>query len=616
MNAQHRGRTRYDTILSAWREQLITAARNPTFRQRLLPELLPRFAAHYTRLLALPRRARREMQLKCKESLAGVALLLALGQAPAFAASINVGGGCSLVDAITAANTDIATGGCTAGGGADTLVLVGGSTHTLTAVNNTELVVGGNAQFTGPNGLPVIKSEITIDGNGATITRNNSAPDFRIFAVNQGASLTIDSTTVTGGRLSGNFEWGGGVLNAGILTLTGSTISSNSVLGQAAAGDLGGGVFSHFTSTLTVANSTISGNVAGQGGGIFNGDNGTITNSNISGNSASGSLGGGVNNSGVLVLTRSTVSGNSAATGGGLFNGGGTLTATNTTISGNSAAYYGAGLLNGGDAILTHCTITGNTASEDGGGLYNAAPLTLKRTLISGNSAVGSGPEVFRFVSDVDNTPITADAFNLFGFNGNAGVQGFAPGPTDIVPVAALAGILDTTLANNGGSTQTHALVSGPAVNAVGSGCPPPATDQRGIARPQGAKCDIGAFEFKSKRVPPDGRCAGMVVTIMGTQLNDALTGTNGPDVIQGLAGNDRISGLRGNDTICGGVGNDSLVGDAGNDQLFGDAGNDRLAGSAGNDALSGGAGKDQCDGGSGGGDTAAASCETVSNVP
>jgi hypothetical protein len=106
--------------------------------------------------------------------LAGLALLLALGQAPALAATINVGSGCSLVNAITAANTDNAIGLCPAGSGADTIVLPVNSTHTLTQINN---------QFVGPSGLPVITSPITIAGNRSTIARSTGAgtPDFRIL---------------------------------------------------------------------------------------------------------------------------------------------------------------------------------------------------------------------------------------------------------------------------------------------------------------------------------------------------------------------------------------------------------------------------------------------------
>ena len=103
--------------------------------------------------------------------LATTALAIA-PQPVALADTISVGGGCTLVDAITAANADSATGGCSAGNGADIIELESGATYTLAAVNNPQY---------GPNGLPSITSEITIEGNGATITRGGGAPSFRLF---------------------------------------------------------------------------------------------------------------------------------------------------------------------------------------------------------------------------------------------------------------------------------------------------------------------------------------------------------------------------------------------------------------------------------------------------
>src|SRR5262249_60727782 len=103
---------------------------------------------------------------------------------------------------------------------------------------------------------------------------------------------------------------------------------------------------------------------------------------------------------------------------------------------------------------------------------------------------------------------VNANNFNLFGTNGNAGVTGFTPGPTDIVPSVSLAQILGP-LKNNGGPTQTHALVAGsPAIDAGdSSGCRDDSgallqTDQRGFPRNVDgnsdgtARCDIGAVEF------------------------------------------------------------------------------------------------------------------------
>ncbi len=112
--------------------------------------------------------------------------------------------------------------------------------------------------------------------------------------------------------------------------------------------------------------------------------------------------------------------------------------------------------------------------------------------MISGNKA-GTGPEVNNFGGTV-----AADDFNLFGLKGTPGVLGFAPGSTDIVPTVAIEKIL-ADLKNNGGPTRTHALKpASPAVNAVPSSDPAcTGTDQRGVARPQGSDCDIGAFELQ-----------------------------------------------------------------------------------------------------------------------
>ena len=78
---------------------------------------------------------------------------------------------------------------CPAGSGADTLNLVAGSTHTLTAVNNGT---------DGANGLPVASTPITIEGNGSTITRDSGAPAFGIFQINSTGNLTLNETTVSG----------------------------------------------------------------------------------------------------------------------------------------------------------------------------------------------------------------------------------------------------------------------------------------------------------------------------------------------------------------------------------------------------------------------------------
>jgi hypothetical protein len=282
-------------------------------------------------------------------------------------------------------------------------------------------------------------------------------------------------------------------------------------------------VINYYSSTLTLNNSTVTGNTAFQGGGVLNSNSSTATlnNSTLSGNSA-GYRGGGVFNSfyvssSTLILNDSTITGNTAGTsGGGVFNLFSTVTLTNSTLTGNTAAFQGGGVFNGyylssSTLTLTNSTITGNTAGDRGGGVFNDfSTVTLARTLVAGNTASSA--------AEISNSrDITADNYNLFGHSGLTNAQafsGFSPGATDLTATldgsvsTALSDILDTTLADNGGPTLTHALVTGsPAIDASPVDADCQATDQRGITRPQGAACDIGAFEFASVASEICGNC-------------------------------------------------------------------------------------------------------------
>jgi hypothetical protein len=337
--------------------------------------------------------------------------------------------------------------------------------------------------------------------------------------VGDNGDLTLTNTTVSGGRAVGETsssydagEGGGVFVEDGTLTLTNTTISGNS------ASQGGGGIDAYY-GVVNVTSSTISGNT---GSGVRGFDGGfTITRSSISGNTGSGisleysdldltnstvsnNQGDGIvdgsseGGSGSITVTRSTISGNSetGVTGQSTYN----MSITNSTISGNDQGLAG-GTDEGLDLELTHSTITRNARE----GIFAAAgnygsSMTLNRSLISGNR----GGEVVVEQSDYDSeASITADNFNVFGYNGNARVTNFEPGPTDIVPNRPLDAVLNTNLANNGGFTRTHALPAGsPAIDTVSDGtCPPPAIDQRGVTRPRdgngdgGPACDTGAFE-------------------------------------------------------------------------------------------------------------------------
>jgi hypothetical protein len=111
-------------------------------------------------------------------------------------------------------------------------------------------------------------------------------------------------------------------------------------------------------------------------------------------------------------------------------------------------------------------------------------------------------------------------------------------------------------LADNGGSTQTHALLQGsPAIN-KGNPAPPgsggnacAATDQRGAPR----NCDVGAYELVL--------CAKVTVNRVGTDARDVLRGTWGADGFLTLGGNDKAKGLGGRDAVCLGPGKDTGAG-------------------------------------------------------
>lgn len=289
---------------------------------------------------------------------------------------------------------------------------------------------------------------------------------------------------------------------AGRVTIDKSIISRN-----------GCGVYASYSDSFVVKNSTISSN-ADDGARAFLYSSLRITNCTVSEN---GGAGVSVNQSGA-VIANSTISGNSGSEhvesgspplgrfGGGVYAGyGAGVSLTNSTISGNTADRGGGIYLygNNGAATITHSTITRNTATEGGGmfiGNTFSSSFSFKRTLFTGNSA-SKGREVL--LNNPDYGSPTVGSFNLFGFAGNSGIVGFTPAITDVVPAQPLDAILKPTLANNGGPTQTHALVAGSvAIDAVNDGtCPPPATDQRGIKRPRdgngdgGPACDIGSFE-------------------------------------------------------------------------------------------------------------------------
>jgi predicted outer membrane repeat protein len=305
----------------------------------------------------------------------------------------------------------------------------------------------------------------------------------------QSGSLTVEHSTFTGNTATGG--GGGAYLQSGSLTVEHSTFTGNSATTEGGA-ILSGG-------TLTIANSVITSNSAmGDGGGVHTGvnsNNTTINDSTISGNTA-GERGGGIAlDSGFATISRSTISGNSAQAGSRPEGGGGVFVANymtarifNSTISGNTSAKTGGGLVTeyNANTTLINSTVTANHANTSGGGIRRVddgtgAKITLDNTIVAGNTASVDGLDM--------SGAIVSGNYNLIGSTVGAT---FAPQANDITGQNALLG----PLADNGGGTFTHALLPGsPAIDAGNTTMD---TDQRGIARPQGAADDIGAYEVQA----------------------------------------------------------------------------------------------------------------------
>jgi hypothetical protein len=268
----------------------------------------------------------------------------------------------------------------------------------------------------------MIAKDLTITGPGAgviTVSGNHSS---RVFNIAATFTVEISGLTIADGRVTGTAANGGGIFNAGKLTLTDSTVSSNYASDIASHAN-GSGIFN--AGTLMVTNSTVSGNVGSPcfGGGIYNSGTLTVTDSTLSGNFIAYDPGGGIFNDrgGTLTVTNSTLSGNEGGGGGGIANYGGTLTVTNSTLRGNRGPYVGGGILNsggtltvtnstlsdnhsdmaggsgggiaaGGTVTVTSSTLSDNSAYDGGGGIDNAGTLTITNSTLSGNSAfVGGG---------------------------------------------------------------------------------------------------------------------------------------------------------------------------------------------------------------------------------
>jgi hypothetical protein len=322
-----------------------------------------------------------------------------------------------------------------------------------------------NQTITLLSGPLTLGKNVTIDASatpGLTISGNNSD---RVFIVNAGTTATVKHLTVTNGY---GFQLAGGILNNGSLTLDHVTLTGNTMATD--AGDFwqgGGGIYNGSGATFNLIDSSVTNNQARwSGGGVYSFFNTTTTivRSTISGN-VSGDVGGAIRSLGNMTITNSTISGNTSTGwhGGAIFQTDGDVSITNSTIANNIGPDWAPSAL---------------FIGQFGGGFVPT--LTLTNSIITGNHWYACE----RFASGT--------AANVVSGGNNVVQDGScSPVASDVIVLDALI----SPLADNGGPTLTHALLPGsPAIDTANdAACP--ATDQRGITRPQGTHCDVGAYE-------------------------------------------------------------------------------------------------------------------------
>ena len=415
-------------------------------------------------------------------------------------------------------------------GGGGIYDLSGNVTVSASSISgNTAYVNGGGIQDSKGN---IFVSNTTISDNVAGSGPAGGAGGGICAATGLTGNITVSNSNINDNSAT---TGGGAYLSGTTLAMSYSNMDGNTASYGA------GGMFASYT-TASISGSVFSGNNGGQNyGGVYlvtNGGTGTVsadlitnnqsvyyaggivwvvnggTSNLLSGTTFSGNSGknGGLGayvRSGSLTVSGSTFANNRASvSGGGIFATGslsgttGTLYLTNNTLFGNAAGSQGGALIGiNGTVNMLSDTISANSANT-GGGVYNAAAsINVGSTIIASNTAP-NGPDVFGAFTD--------QGFNLIGkSDGSSGFTVSTLVGTIEYPINPLLGPLQ----NNGGPTQTQALLPGsPALNAGNSAGAPP-TDQRGFPRPTSGPTDIGAFENQSQL---------FTLTAPGNQTSDA----------------------------------------------------------------------------------------------
>lgn len=282
-----------------------------------------------------------------------------------------------------------------------------------------------------------IFDDLTIVGDGITTTVVETSVSNRLFDVHDGATVTIENLTLKDGQQQSG---------AAVRVSSGGDLTLDQVLvtGNTAAFNDGGAI--HNAGDVTIVDSTFSGNASGLFGGAIINDS-----------------------TGVLSITGSLFDNNSGASSGGAIWNVGTASITNSTLSGNNSTSGSGGISNLGTLDLTNVTV----ADSSGDGITNNGTIDIQNTIITGST-----------LSDFTG--------NLNSGGGNLISDGTGTGWIGTDQLNANAAL--ATLADNGGPTQTLALLPGSDAIDTGVSAGAPSEDQRGYTRD--ASVDAGAYEF------------------------------------------------------------------------------------------------------------------------
>lgn len=405
-----------------------------------------------------------------------------------------------------------------ASGDVSELYALGTTTSTITVTTTNDTVDGDTSDVAsllasrGVDGFISLREAVLAVNNDSTGHTIDLAAGTYTLSAGVGDTLgDLDirqSVTITGagaGSTTINANAGDRVIDAlaGTFSLQDVTLTDGS--GSGAGINIAGGATANLERVVVDSNTASS----TSGGGIRNAGTVILNDVVVSNNNANSASGGGLHNSGTAVITNSLFVGNAASSGsgGGIQNtASGTLNLTNVTISGNAATAGGpGGLNNAGTGSLTNVTITNNS---NGGFSSSNGVFAVTNSIIAGNAG-----------SDASGSYVDSGS-NIIG---------------------TTAGLNLDALADNGGFSQTHALLSGSVAINAGSNSGAPSEDQRGVVRD--ATNDIGAFEYQANGLGVGlvghyelNEGSGTTAVDSSSSSNDG-TLINGPTYVDGVAG-------------------------------------------------------------------------------